>query len=188
MSETRHEGRQVHVYDGIEEEDNALPRWWLITLWGAVLFAAVYWQAVHDFNLIDTPTAAYEKSEEARHAAEADQAKQAGEVTVASMLALSKDSGTIKEGAETFKSTCSACHRADGGGLIGPNLTDGFWLHGGAPNQIYKTVRDGEPAKGMPPWGASLGEQRVRAVAAHVLTLKNTNVRGGKAPQGEAAP
>jgi len=83
---------------------------------------------------------------------------------------------------------CSPCHRADGGGTIGPNLTDEFWVHGGAPDKIWKTVHDGVVPKGMIAWGPILGEQKVASVVAYVLTLKNTHVAGGKAPEGDREP
>jgi cytochrome c oxidase cbb3-type subunit 3 len=177
--------RVVHVYDGIEEEDNELPRWWLTSLFGTIAFAALYWLAVQDFAAVDTPTAAFRKVEAVRIAALAAEAQSAGTVTADSMALLAKDTATVEDGATTFKSTCAACHGPAGAGVIGPNLTDGFWLHGSAPDAIYKTVHDGVVAKGMPAWAPLLGERKVRAVAAYVVTIKNTNVAGGKAPQGE---
>jgi cytochrome c oxidase cbb3-type subunit 3 len=93
----------------------------------------------------------------------------------------------VESGRQVFASTCAACHRADGGGNIGPNLTDAYWLHGSKPENIYSCVHDGVPNKGMPTWGPVLGEDKVETVVAYVLTLRNTNVPGGKAPQGEKA-
>ena len=80
-----------------------------------------------------------------------------------------------------------SCHLATGGGSIGPNLTDNAWLHGGRPTQMYRTVLEGVAARGMPAWGAQLGEAKVQAAVAYLLTLRNTIVAGGKAPQGEAS-
>jgi cytochrome c oxidase cbb3-type subunit 3 len=91
----------------------------------------------------------------------------------------------VQEGAAVFATTCAACHAPTGGGNIGPNLTDEYWLHGGAPEEIYKSIRDGFPTKGMPAWGAQLGERRVRAVTAYVLSIRNTHAPGGKPPQGD---
>ncbi len=77
-------------------------------------------------------------------------------------------------------------HAPTAAGRSAPNLTDNRWIHGGAPLQIYRTVLEGVPAKGMVAWGPQLGpEEKVRQVVAYVLTLRNTNVAGGKAPQGE---
>jgi len=86
---------------------------------------------------------------------------------------------------EVHTSTCAACHRADGGGVVGPNLTDDFWLHGSAPEKIFRTIATGVPDKGMPAWQPQLGALKTQAVAAYVLTLRGTHAAGGKAPQGE---
>jgi cytochrome c oxidase cbb3-type subunit III len=175
----------IHEYDGIHEADNNLPRWWLVTLWGTVAFAAVYYLHYSAFRSGLNPGDAYREEAKAAASAEAERIKAMGTITPEAMVTLSKDPATVALGKETFTTYCTACHGPNAGGTIGPNLTDEYWLHGGKPDQIYKTVRDGWPDKGMIAWAPSLGEQKVRAVAAYVLTLKNTNVAGGKAPQGE---
>ena len=73
----------------------------------------------------------------------------------------------------------------DGGGNIGPNLTDAYWIHGSKPIDIFHTVIDGVPAKGMPTWGPQLGDDRIESVVAYVLSIRDTNVPAGKAPQGD---
>ncbi len=80
---------------------------------------------------------------------------------------------------------CAVCHGQEGQGNIGPNLTDNAWIHGGAPMQIFATVWKGVPEKGMVTWGPVLGKERIRSVVAYVLTLRNTNVAGGKPPEGQ---
>jgi cytochrome c oxidase cbb3-type subunit 3 len=90
----------------------------------------------------------------------------------------------VTSGKDIFAAACAPCHGADGGGRIGPNLTDAYWLHGGSPESIQRSVHDGWVDKGMPAWGPSLGEYRVREVAAYVVSLRGTNVAGGKPPQG----
>ena len=82
---------------------------------------------------------------------------------------------------------CAPCHRPDGGGLIGPNLTDDYWLHGGRPTEILQTITDGVLDKGMPPWGKTLKPEQLTAVAAYVLSLHGTNPPNPKAPQGVTA-
>jgi cytochrome c oxidase cbb3-type subunit 3 len=109
-------------------------------------------------------------------------------MTADTLVGLSKNPATVAQGKQVFESTCASCHRADGGGLIGPNLTDSAWLYGSAPTDLWKTVREGVTTKGMPAWGPQLGDERVAAVVAYALTLKDTNVADGKAPQGSAMP
>jgi cytochrome c oxidase cbb3-type subunit 3 len=176
----------IHEYDGIVEHDNKLPLWWQLTLYGAIVFALVYWYG-RRFDAIASPAQAYEHDVATERALEAERARSRGAVDDAMLSTLARDPATLAQGKDAFVSTCGPCHKPDGGGNIGPNLTDGYWLHGNKPTDIYKIVTDGVPAKGMPTWGPVLGEQRVEAVVAYVLSIENTNVPGGKAPQGELA-
>ncbi|MFT3765724.1 MAG: cbb3-type cytochrome c oxidase N-terminal domain-containing protein [Minicystis sp.] len=182
---TPSENGVVHEYDGIQEHDNQLPRWWLWTFYGAIVFSVFYWFHYHTLSNGVHPMAAHDAEEAAIKAAEAEKLKKSGAVTPDLLVKLSHDPTTVKQGEEVFKSTCSSCHAQNGGGGIGPNLTDGYWLHGGGPDKIYTTVKEGYPTKGMAAWGPVLGEERVRAAAAYVISIKNTNVAGGKAPQGD---
>jgi cytochrome c oxidase cbb3-type subunit 3 len=175
----------VHVYDDIVEEDNRLPRWWLWTLYGAVAFAAVYWFGDQELRAWRSPGELYQDQMIAFRLAEASRG---GGMSPDALLALSRQPATVAGGRDVFSSTCAPCHRADGGGNIGPNLTDDFWLHGSAPDKIWKTVHDGVPSKGMAAWAPVLGETRVASAVAYVLTLRNTNVPNGKAPQGVEEP
>jgi len=161
----------VHVYDDILEEDNQLPRWWLGILFGAIAFAAFYWYGDQEVKAWRSPREVYEDQMIAIRLAEASRG---GGMSPVALLALAHQPATVARGKEVFTSTCAPCHRADGGGNIGPNL--------------WKTVHDGVPAKGMAAWAPVLGEARVASAVAYVLTLRNTNVPNGKAPQGEQEP
>lgn len=187
VSDTDSSARErVHVYDDIVEHDNKLPLWWQLTLYGAVVFALVYWFG-RRLDAIETPLQAYAKEIAAERAADAERARSRGTIDDALLVTLSKDPATLAKGRETFTSTCAPCHRADGGGNIGPNLTDAYWLHGSRPMDLFRTVFGGVPNKGMPAWGPQLGDDRVESVVAFVLSIKDTNAPGGKAPQGELA-
>lgn len=176
----------VHIYDDdLHEEDNQLPNWWLWLFYGTVAFGVVYWLVYHDMKIADHPDEQFRKEWAAIQAAESKKAATLGAATDESLLTMSKDATTVAAGKDIFAGNCAACHKPDASGLVGPNLTDAFWLHGGAPEKVYKSVRDGWVDKGMAAWGPQLGEEKVRQVAAYVLTLKNTNVAGGKAPQGD---
>ena len=179
------ENQVIHEVDGIEEYDNKLPNWWLYILYGSIVFGLGYWFVYQTAGIADLPLAAYEAEMDRVAAAQASDSKLVGPVTAEALAALAKDRGAVARGKRVFATTCAACHRADGGGIVGPNLTDEFWLHGAAPDKVYKTVKDGVPDKGMPAWGPQLGPDRVQAVTAFLITLRDTNVNGGKAPQGE---
>lgn len=169
------------VFDGIEEEDNHLPRWWLAIFFLTIIFSFGYWLLYHSTEVLETPSRAF-----AREAAEA-KAKLALENPTSneSLRALAKDAAAVAEGKKTFETLCVACHKADGSGSVGPNLTDRYWIHGNGPDKIYAAVMTGFPLKGMPPWGAQLGAQRTRQLVAFVLSIENTDIPGGKSPQGD---
>lgn len=171
------QGKIIHEYDGIQEADNRLPGWWLLTFYGAIVFATGYWFYYEAFKAGKGPLQAYfaEKA--------AIMEKTGADPSDAELLALASGP-SLELGRQLFVSNCVACHEAKGQGKIGPNLTDGAWLHGSSPLAIFKTVRDGVPAKGMPSWGPTLGRAGVTQVSAFVLTLRGTNVPG-KAPEGQ---
>jgi cytochrome c oxidase cbb3-type subunit 3 len=173
------QGQIVHVYDDIEEADNNLPIWWLITFYGAIVFGAAYWFYYHELGMGTLPRQAYD---EARAAAAAEQTQVSDE----SLMALSQDEKALAAGKEIFMTQCVACHDTQGQGRegLGPNLTDRYWIHGGAPTDIHSTVVTGVAAKGMPPWQPILGDRGVQQVVAYVLTLRNTQVEG-KEPEGD---
>lgn len=171
------QGDVVHIYDGIEEADNRLPRWWLATFFGAIGFAAAYWFVFHLFAIGAHPLAAYT---EARLAA----MDRGGPVTDDELVALAADRQMVAEGRARFASTCATCHGADAEGKIGPNLTDDHWLHGGAPTEIYATIAGGVDGKGMQPWKPTLGAGGCKQVAAYLLSIRGT-ARPGRPPEGE---
>ncbi len=172
-----------HDFDGIREYDNRLPNWWLWTFYLAIAFSFFYWLHYHVLHTGPSQWEEYRaevKAEEARLAAIAAKNPLSDE----KLLELSRDPQVVARGRAVFMKNCVACHRADGGGLVGPNLTDDYWIHGGKPLQIMKTITDGVPEKGMVSWGPVLGPLKIRDVTAYVLTIKGTNVPGGLKPQG----
>jgi len=182
----RSQSEGTHTYDGIVELDNKLPLWWQLTLYGAVVFALIYWFGGR-LGAIPTPQHAYKDAIAVERAAEADRARARGTIDDDLLVTLARDPATVAKGRATFVATCAPCHRADGGGNIGPNLTDRYWIHGGRPMDIYRTITDGVPAKGMPTWGPQLGQDLILSVTAFVMSIEGTTVPGGKAPQGELA-
>jgi cytochrome c oxidase cbb3-type subunit 3 len=173
------EERVVHEYGDIQEYDNHLPNWWLWSLFGTIVFAIGYWFYYHGFNAGELPVTALQ-----RENVEAAQRSGKG-ADDSTLTVLAKDPSMVKQGQETFTTLCAPCHAPTAGGNIGPNLTDEYWLHGGAPTQIYKTVKEGFIAKGMPAWGPQIGEAKTQAVTAWLISIRNTHVPGGKPPQGD---
>lgn len=171
------QGAIIHEYDGIAEADNRLPVWWLLTFFGAIAFSVGYWFWYQEFRAGASPTQAY-------YAERAAAAEKSGADPTEGELAALAEGPTLELGKQLFAANCVACHAAQGEGKIGPNLTDDAWLHGGAPLDIFRTVRDGVAAKGMPSWGPTLGRAGVTQVTAFLLTLRGKNLPG-KAPEGQ---
>jgi len=169
-----------HVYDGIIEEDNHLPNWWLAILFGTIVFGFGYWLVYQTTEVLPNPVAAYKLDA----AAEAKLHPETAPMTNDALAALVDDPALVAAGKESYATTCVACHRQNGEGLVGPNLTDAVWIHGGKPTDIHAAISNGFPEKGMPPWGKTLGPTKVRAITAFVLTLKGKNLPG-KEPQGQ---
>ncbi len=171
-----------HSYDGIQEYDNPLPTWWVLIFYATILVVPVYlW---NPFGIGSGPgrEQAYQQ-EMAKFAAEHPQPT-GPTVSDDQLLAMSKDDAKLAAGKAVYATNCVACHRPDGGGLIGPNLTDDFWIHGGTPTQIHTTIVEGVLAKGMPPWGKLLKPDAVETVTAYVMSLHGTNPPNPKEPQG----
>lgn len=173
-----------HEYDGIQEYDNPMPRWWLMTFAGTVVFSIIYYFNVGPVGNGKGRIADYEADMKAFAAAHPAATGGASNET---LLALARNPQEIAAGKEIFSKNCAACHGPDGGGLIGPNLTDHFWIHGGKAENIYLTISRGVLDKGMPPWEKVLKPQEVLRVAAYVLTLQGTKPANPKAAQGDSA-
>jgi cytochrome c oxidase cbb3-type subunit 3 len=104
------------------------------------------------------------------------------------LLSLAKDPVQVAAGKAIFAKNCAACHAADGGGVIGPNLTDDYWIHGEKIEEIHTTVFNGVLAKGMPTWGKLLKPSEIQQVVAYVWTLHGTTPAKPKDPQGDLKP
>jgi cytochrome c oxidase cbb3-type subunit 3 len=170
-----------HSYDGIQEYDNPLPRWWVYLFYATIVFAALYYFNVPGIGVGKGRLANYEADVAAWKAAHP---QPSGGVSPEALAALSTDRAALAAGKQVFMTNCIPCHRADGGGIIGPNLTDEFWIHGGTLAEIHKTIDEGVLAKGMPNWGKLLKPEQVNAVAVYVASLKGTNPPSPKAPEG----
>lgn len=182
MTEEPRDQLMDHEYDGIREFDNRLPNWWLYTLYGAIVFGVLYWMFFHTFGLGALPGERYELDMVA--AAEAQLSRQGLEVSNETLELLSTVPDRVGSGKQIFDQFCVICHDTRGQGNVGPNLTDAYWIQGGTPVDIHRTVTEGVLDKGMAAWGDQLGPRRVMDVVGYVLTLRNTNV-AGKDPEGE---
>ena len=172
-----------HEFDGIQEFDNRLPNWWLWLMWGSMVFALIYWVFFHTLGVGVLPVERFEMEMQVAQEVQIARALEAG-IDNEFFVMMSQTEDKVAEGREIFVKHCVACHLDQGQGSVGPNLTDGYWIHGCEPMQMLKTINDGVAAKGMPAWMNQLGPTRVNAVLSYILTIKDNEV-AGKAPEGE---
>jgi len=174
-----------HNYDGIRELDNNLPPWWIYGFYVTIIFAVIYMVRFHVF---DGPT---QEDEYQRAMAQAaleieEYRKTAKDLVDASTVVVLTDAADLSAGKNVFETTCAACHRADGGGGIGPNLTDDYWIMGGTIGDIFTVIAEGgRPGKGMIAWKNDLSPLQIAQVASYITTLYGTNPADAKEPDGD---
>jgi cytochrome c oxidase cbb3-type subunit 3 len=170
-----------HEVDGIRELDNKLPRWWVWLFYLTIAFAGLYLAYYHVLGSGQMMTAEYEAEMKIGNALKnASMAKfESGFAT----LEPSPDPYVVSQGRQTFANLCAPCHRADGGGLVGPNLTDDYWIHGPQFADNVKTIWNGVPEKGMITWKGVLKPDQVLAVASYIHTLRGTQPANPKPPE-----
>ncbi len=182
--EEEHEIILDHDYDGIKELDNNLPPWWLYGFYFTILFGIVYMVRYHVFDGPDQTTEYEMEVAEAQKAIEAYKLTAKDLVDVNSVVALT-ESSDLAAGKAIFEQNCVACHKSDGGGGIGPNLTDPYWILGGGIKNIFRTISEGgRDGKGMISWKQTLKPSEMAQVASYILTFEGTTPAEPKEAQG----
>ncbi len=192
MSKPQKDKLLDHNYDGIQELDNPLPGWWVNLFHATTIFAVIYLfvffffmkpagvRAEEEVKKLTTPAPKAAVAETKTESAETPAA------TAADEPVFEHDEDTLAAGKKIFVAKCVACHNPHGEGLVGPNLTDKYWIHGkGTEKDIYTVVTNGVPEKGMITWKTQLSDEDIRSVVVYVKSLQGTNPENPKAPQGE---
>lgn len=174
-----------HDYDGIRELDNRLPPWWLYGFYICIIFACIYlWR----YHVTHTAPSSLEELAAVMKKADAEKEnylkKAANNVNENTVTYLS-DASALDAGKKIFVTACAACHAADGGGTVGPNLVDEYWLHGGSIADIFKSIKYGWPEKGMKSWKDDYSPAQIAQLASYIKSLKGTKPATAKEPQGE---
>jgi cytochrome c oxidase cbb3-type subunit 3 len=174
-----------HNYDGIRELDNNLPPWWVYLFYASVVFAVVYLVRFHIYN--DYTQDEEYAQEVATAQLEIEEYKKTAKGLVdANTVELLTDASDLNAGKIIFESNCVACHMADGGGGIGPNLTDQNWILGGGIKNVFHTISEGgRDGKGMIAWKQSLKPVEIAQVASYVLTFEGTTSANPKDAEGD---
>jgi cytochrome c oxidase cbb3-type subunit 3 len=185
----QYEDKVLHELDDIKEYDNPMPGWLMAIWWGSLIFSAAY--------LIFYALSFGEGTMEAEYRGQTQQAITAVDAyfdanplvppSPADLLAGAADPAVLEAGKARFTRTCASCHGEQAQGLIGPNLTDDRWIHGGTVEQIFQSVAKGWPAKGMPPWGRAVKPEELKALVSYVRSLQGSNPPNARAPEGDPA-
>lgn len=174
-----------HNYDGIKELDNSLPPWWLYGFYATIIFGVIYMVRYHVLNA-DDQFAEYEiEYAEAQRAIE-EYKKTAKNLVDINTVEILTETADLNAGQKVFETNCVVCHMADGGGGIGPNLTDEYWILGGGIKNVFKSVSEGgRDGKGMVAWKASLKPLEIAQVSSYLLQFQGTTPANPKDPEGD---
>jgi len=182
-----YEDKVLHELDGIKEYDNPMPGWLMAIWWGSLLFAAGY--------LMFYALRFGEGSLEAEYRAQTQDAVTSVQAyfdanplvppSPSQLLAGAKNAAVVGMGESRFARSCAPCHGDHAQGLIGPNLTDDRWIHGGTVEQIFQTVAKGWPSKGMPPWGRTLKPDELAALVSYVRSIQGSLPANPRPAEGD---
>ena len=174
-----------HSYDGITELDNFMPPWLQYVFVLSIGFGIVYFI---NYSVLGWGKTQVEEYQDELFVAQI-QAEERKLTAVAGIdettVVYDRTREALDEGKSIYDNNCMACHASDGGGGVGPNLTDEYWLHGGSINDVFRVVKYGVPEKGMIPWQDQLSPEQMQYVSSYILTLQGTTPLNPKEPQGE---
>jgi len=173
-----------HAFDGIVELDNPTPAWFMGLFYSTILFAVVYLLNYHVFEWSPLQDEEYAIEMKAADVTKAAFLAKSGELIDENTVKVSTDPGVIAAGKAIYTQNCVACHGNLGQGIVGPNLTDDSWIHGGTVNAIFKTLKYGVPEKGMIAWEKTLTPKQTSDVSNFILSLQGSNPPNPKAAQG----
>jgi cytochrome c oxidase cbb3-type subunit III len=183
-----HDEKQIliegHDYDGIQELDNRMPPWLQFLFYATVFYAVVY-AAVYFGGLGDLQIAELDKEIATAEADKKAYMEKVGASMDENSVTLLTDKAIVEQGMKIFQEKCTACHGTEGGGAVGPNLTDDYWLHGGGIHNVFKVIKYGVPEKGMISWEKQLSPTDIQKVASFVISLKGTKPANAKEAQGD---
>jgi cytochrome c oxidase cbb3-type subunit 3 len=171
-----------HEYDGIRELDNRLPPWWLYGFYMTIIFAVIYLWRFHVSHTAPSSEEEYIASVTKADMEIREYLKKKGDAVDENTVKMLVSADDLSEGKSIFQRSCASCHKESGGGDVGPNLTDDFWMHGNDIKSVFKTIRYGVNA--MPQWQNQYSNKQIAQVASYVKSLHGTNPPAAKPPQG----
>lgn len=174
-----------HTYDGIQELDNPTPVWFNALFYSTIVFAVGYLLVYHVFGWGMNQEQEYLAEMEAAEKQRTEFLASSGTNIDENSVELDQSPEMVTAGQEIYLQSCGVCHGNQGEGMIGPNLTDEYWLHGGDIKDIFRVVKYGVPDKGMVPWESSLTPVQIAQVSNFIASIGGTNPPNPKEPQGD---
>ncbi len=174
-----------HNYDGIRELDNVLPPWWVYMFYATIIFGVIY---LVRFEVLDgdNQIVEYEKEVAIAKISLEEYKKTAPDLIDVESVVLLTDEADLARGKAVFELNCAACHMADGGGGIGPNLTDKNWILGGGVKNVFSTITNGgRDGKGMVAWGKILKAKDIAKVSSYIISMQGTTPANPKKAEGD---
>lgn len=173
-----------HDYDGIRELNNPTPPWWRYGFYASMVFAVIYLWRYHISHAAPLQLEELAIAQAAAAEAKAAYLQNAANNIDENNVKLLTDAADIEDGKKLFIASCAACHGAEGQGVVGPNLTDGFWLHGGQVKDIFSTIKYGVPEKGMKSWKEDFSPKQLAQLTSFIKSVKGSNPPNPKAKEG----
>lgn len=172
-----------HDFDGIHELNNTVPPWFNALFYGTIVIAAIY---LIDYHVLGSGNVMVDEYVQEVTIANEKRAEliRTGAFINENNVTLLSGAVELENGKKIFSINCTPCHGPDAGGTVGPNLTDGYWIHGGGIKNVFTTVKNGVPIKGMIAWQTMLTPKQMQEVSSYILTLQGTNPPTGKPPEG----
>ncbi|MFZ1289703.1 MAG: cbb3-type cytochrome c oxidase N-terminal domain-containing protein [Melioribacteraceae bacterium] len=172
-----------HDFDGIKELNNKIPPWFMAIFYGSIIWATIY---MVDYHILGSGNVQEDEftAEVEVASLEREILNKSGKLLNEENVTVSNDAVALANGKNIFIKNCAACHGQNGEGLVGPNFTDDYWIHGNKINDLFKTIKYGVPAKGMISWQTQLDPNQMQEVASYILTLRGSNPANPKAPEG----
>lgn len=174
-----------HDYDGIRELDNRLPPWWVYTFYLTIIISIGYLYVYHGSDIGMSQQEEYIAEMEAGELAKEEFAARQKNAIDEKNLVMVTDAKTLEKAHGLFIANCAACHGPEGQGTVGPNMTDNYWIHGGSLSDVYQTIKNGVPEKGMIAWKTQMQPATILNLASYIKTLQGTNPPNPKKAEGE---